>query len=283
MLWLMCLPGGLTARDSLRVMTFNIRFDNPGDGVNRWEARRPLVKDLISRLRPDLIGTQEGLQHQVTAIADDHPEFSWYGIGRDDGAAKGEYAAVYIRQSRFDVIGKGNFWLSETPESPGSIGWDAACPRLVTWVKLHDKQADKILFFFNTHFDHIGKTARRESVGMLLSKIKEIAPDMPQIVCGDFNLTPDTDLYKRLTAQDSAGAAVLFDTRTVSQHNPEGPAWSFHGFGKAADRPLLDYIFVNDRFNVTRHLTVDSQQSGLYPSDHLPVIADLEWPGKNIK
>ncbi len=267
--------------DPIRVMTFNIRFDNPEDGVNAWPRRRPLVKDILQIENPDLIGIQEALKHQVTQIAADLPGYAWIGVGRDDGDSAGEFAAVYYRISRFNLLRADNFWLSETPQEPGSTGWDAVCVRIVTWAALEDKQTTRKLFIFNTHFDHIGNRARKESVRLLKHKVRDVAGDNAFVITGDFNLTPTTDLYKELTAGQDTSGAILMDARQCALDEPQGPNWTFHGFGRSSDRPLVDYIFVNQNFDVNRHITLHSEEINPYPSDHLPVIVDLYWSEKN--
>jgi len=263
--------------DNICVMTFNVRFDNPDDGINAWPERRLLVKELLKRHQPDLIGLQEGLKHQITEIEQDLSGYAWTGVGRDDGQESGEYAAVFYRADRFEVIETNNFWLSETPEKPGSMGWDAACVRVVTWVKLHDNQANRTLFLFNTHFDHFGEEARQNSVSLLKKMISDITRNDAVIVTGDFNLTPDSDLYSRLTDAGQSGGLILRDTRSQTISEPVGPSWTFHGFGMTADRPRLDYIFINNKFTVNRHITIDSEFKDPYPSDHLPVMTLLSW------
>jgi len=261
----------------IRVITFNIRYDTPDDGKNAWPGRQKLVTEILHQQNPDLFGIQEALQHQVTQIAEDLPDYSWVGAGRDDGQSAGEFAAVFYRKSRFELGEKNHFWLSETPHKPGSHGWDAACVRIVTWAVFTDQQTGRQLFLFNTHFDHIGQIARKESVRLLKQMVGNIAQSNAVVITGDFNFTPASGLYQQLTDPDTTAGVALLDTRTVALNESEGPEWSFHGFGKASERPLLDYIFVNKHFGVDRHIILQSIAEDPYPSDHLPVIADLFW------
>jgi len=170
----------------ISVMTYNIRFNNPDDGPNAWPNRRQAVIELIRKYNPDLFGLQEALIDQIHEIHDGLGHYSWFGVGRDDGAVRGEFSPVFYRDGRYELLDGSTFWLSETPAVPGSMGWDAACPRVVTWVKLQDKSSGEILFFFNTHFDHMGDTARMESARSLMEKIKDIAGDYPVVVTGEF-------------------------------------------------------------------------------------------------
>ena len=261
----------------IRVITFNIRYDTPDDGKNAWPGRRKLVTDILHRQNPDLFGIQEALQHQVAQIAEDLPEYNWVGAGRDDGQSAGEFAAVFYRKSRFELVENNNFWLSETPHKPGSHGWDAACVRIVTWAAFTDRQTGRQLFLFNTHFDHIGQIAREESIRLLIQMVRNIAQSKAVVITGDFNFTPASGLYQQLTDPDTVTGVTLLDTRTGALNGTEGPEWSFHGFGKTPERPLLDYILVNKHFGIYRHIILQSIAVDPYPSDHLPVIADLYW------
>ncbi len=274
---LLDLVQGQTAQNNhIRVMTFNIRYDTPDDGINAWPERRILVTDILRRQNTDLFGIQEALQHQVAQIAEDLPEYGWVGAGRDDGQKAGEFAAIFYRKSRFELLDENNFWLSETPHKAGSLGWDAACVRIVTWGAFTDKQSGRRLFLFNTHFDHIGQIARKESVRLLKQMVRDIARNNAVVITGDFNFTPASDLYHQLTEPDTADM-VLLDSRIGAPNGSEGPEWSFHGFGKAPERLMLDYIFVSKHFGVNRHFILQSIAVDPYPSDHLPVIADLYW------
>ena len=153
-------------RDSastLRVMTYNIRVDTPDDGINRWNLRKQRVFNLIQHYQPDLIGVQEGLAHQVADLQGAFPFYNWYGVGRDDGNDKGEFSAIFYRADVFELRESGTFWLSETPDQPGSKGWDAALPRVCSWVKLKDRRNNQTIYHFNTHLDHAGQIAGRQS------------------------------------------------------------------------------------------------------------------------
>jgi len=154
-------------KPDINVMTFNIRYNNPNDGINQWENRKDNVCGIIKKYHADIVGVQEALFDQVTYIDDQFPKFEFIGVGRDDGKKSGEFSAIFYDSSRFKKINSDNFWLSETPEIPGSLGWDAACVRIVTWGQFRDLKTGKSLFVFNTHFDHLGKKARIESAHLL--------------------------------------------------------------------------------------------------------------------
>jgi endonuclease/exonuclease/phosphatase family metal-dependent hydrolase len=271
-----------SANASLRVMTFNIRLNTPADSANAWPHRKDMVASMIRFHRADLVGVQEALQDQMDDLTNLLPEFGWMGVGRDDGKAAGEYSAIFYLKERFAVLEQNTFWLSETPEISGSMGWDAACVRIVTWAKFQDRETGKAFYHFNTHFDHIGETARQESAKLLLRKIGEMTRGEPVVVSGDFNATEDSPVYKILTAE-SAGDAVanapslLRDARDVSAQPHHGPDWTFHGFEIVVDRPKLDYIFVSKDVQVERHGVLSDRWNGRYPSDHLPVLAELAF------
>lgn len=255
------------------VMTYNIRFNNPDDGPNAWPNRRQALIDLISNYDPDLFGVQEALIDQIHDINDGLGRYSWFGSGRDDGIAKGEFSAIYYRDERFELLDGATFWLSETPEIPGSMGWDAACPRVVTWVKLKDRNSGKVLFHFNTHFDHMGDTARLQSTTYLVEKIQEIAGDYPVIVTGDFNLRESEGPYSILTSESDD--FHLTDTRHKATF-AEGPAYTYIGFDFVGEPgEIIDYIFIRNFREVLSHQIITDNTDGVYPSDHLPVMVKI--------
>ncbi len=261
---------------SVNVMTFNIRYNNPNDGENAWPRRQELVANLVRFHEIDLLGVQEALKDQMDDLSQLLPELSWIGVGRDDGRTKGEFSAILFRQTRFTLLQQGTFWLSPTPELPGSIGWDAAITRVCTWGKFRDRNTGKIFLLFNTHFDHIGEKARGESAKLILKNLQALAPTEPIIVTGDFNANENSVVYQTLTASTNENSNFrLLDTHIISQLPHYGPLWTFHGFGAATERPMIDYIFVNHRVTVRRHGTIAEAIDGRYASDHLPVMTEL--------
>ena len=170
--------------------TFNLRMDTEKDGVNAWPNRKEMVKGLIRFHDFDIFGTQEGFKHMLDGIAE-LDGYAYIGAGRDDGEDAGEHSAIFYKTSRFDLLDKGNFWFSETPDVPGK-GWDATCcNRICSWGKFRDKESGKVFYFFNSHYDHQGKVARRESSKLLIARIKQIAgTDATVFATGDFNAVP---------------------------------------------------------------------------------------------
>lgn len=261
---------------SMRVMSFNIRFDNPDDGPDAWPHRKDFVASMFRFHNNDLVGIQEGLINQLEDLDEMLPEFDWVGIGRDAGDERGEFCAIYYRTDRFELIEDSTFWLSETPDVPGSQGWDAALPRIVTWARLLDKKNDRRFIVFNTHFDHRGQVARRNSSELILQKVDELSGGDPVIVMGDLNAVEEQDPYKVLADPELGPVRVeLFDGFYHSQHGHHGPASTWNGFDRIFPDRRIDYIFVNSNFSVIQHGILADIREGHFPSDHLPVVADL--------
>lgn len=260
-----------SGKAELKVMTFNVRFDNPADGQHNWKFRREAATRLIRSLQVDLLGTQEVLKNQLEDFLERLPEYGYIGVGREDGRTAGEYSAVFYLKERLLPVKSGNFWLSQTPEIPGSRGWDAACERIVTWAIFREKRSGQKLAFFNTHFDHVGQEARRQSAGLLLNKIKELAGNLPVIVSGDFNATPDSEPVRILLE-----SGFLVDSRS-SAVAVAGPSWSFHGFGRVPEeqRQLIDFIFISPNYRVLEYQNIFEEIGNTYYSDHNPVLLRL--------
>lgn len=168
----------------IRAMTFNIRLDTAADGPNAWPHRQDMVADLIRYEAPDVVGLQEVLLHQKEMLEGALADYSFVGVGRDDGAETGEFSPLGWRTDRFDLVDSGTFWLSPTPELPGK-GWDAAYPRIATWAMLRDRGSGQLIRVLNTHFDHVGFRAKLESAAALAQWVGR--ENMPTIVLGDFN------------------------------------------------------------------------------------------------
>jgi endonuclease/exonuclease/phosphatase family metal-dependent hydrolase len=267
---------GFPGKAPLRIMSFNIRYNNTEDGENAWPNRKELVVSMIRSYKVDIVGLQEALKDQIDFLIHELTEFAWFGVGRDDGKEMGEYTAVLFRRDRLQLVDSATFWLSESPEAPG-LGWDAVCNRTVTWGFFLDKHAGTSFYLFNTHFDHQGEKARKESALLLLSQLDVIADNEPVIVTGDFNATPSSSVYETLTqTSDFQEGVTLLDTRKVSRNNPYGPNGTFTGFDiNTSPSGPIDYIFVNGRVEVLSHATLSDTFNGRYPSDHMPVLAEV--------
>lgn len=262
----------------IRVLTYNIRYDNPADGENGWKHRRDEMARFVAAEKFDLAGLQEVLIGQARDLEERLPAFNWYGVGRDDGKNKGELSPIFYAKERFERVEAGTFWLSAMPDNPGSKGWDAALPRICSWVKLRDRQSGREFHAFNTHFDHQGELARKRSATLLRAKIPQIAGTGPAILTGDFNCTATEDPYKMLTSgQDSGGDRAtppLKDAQFVSEARPSGPDSTWNGFQEIVPGRKIDFIFVQQA-RVQSHGVLDPRTSGRFLSDHLPVVSEV--------
>lgn len=182
----------------LRVMSFNIRYGTASDGEDHWEKRRELLFTTIEAFKPDLLGTQEVLAFQADELKKRLKGYGFVGAGRDDGKGEGEMTPIYFRTDRFEKLDEGHFWLSETPETPGSKSWDTSLPRVASWVKLREKASKREFYFLNTHFDHRGRTARLESAKLVRKRLAALPGDSPIVVTGDFNSGEGSEPYQAL-------------------------------------------------------------------------------------
>ena len=259
----------------LRWGTFNIRLKNTGDDKEGygWDVRRDRVADYVKAKQLDIVGMQEVLQPQLEDLIARLPEYDYVGVGRTDGKTKGEYSPVFYRKDKFEVLDKGNFWLSETPDVPGSKGWDAALERIASYVKLKDKASGKIFMAVNTHFDHVGTTARKESAKLIMQKIQQIVGDRPAVVTGDFNITEQDEAYTTMVSN----AFRMNDAYHMTGHHT-GTCYTFHGFCKIS--PLkcekIDFIFITPGVKVN-HTHIEVPDPAAMLSDHNPHWADLEF------
>lgn len=253
----------------INVMTFNIRLDTPNDGLNQWNYRKDKVADLHFFYDVDICGMQEVLYSQIKDLSELLPGWAYAGKGRDDGETGGEFSPVFYKKDKFEHLLSNTFWLSTNPEIPGK-SWDAAINRVVTWVKLRDKSSGKEFFVFNTHFDHIGKEARKESALLLSKKISQLAGNLPVILTGDFNSTPDDQPYAILNAD-------LSDSRNITLTPSFGPESTFNGFAQSEfENMRIDYIFVSKGIKVLKYATLSHTWGGRFASDHHPVLTQIQ-------
>jgi endonuclease/exonuclease/phosphatase family metal-dependent hydrolase len=265
---LLLIPVTLISQE-MNIISFNIRYNTPNDGINAWPNRIEMVTGLLRFHEADIFGLQEALHGQILDIHKELPEYEWFGVGRDDGEKGGEFSPIFYKKSEFILIKNGTFWLSETPEKP-SKGWDAALNRIVTWGHFQSKVTGKQFLVLNTHFDHIGKEARKNSATLIRQQVQEMTKDknLPVVVTGDLNLTPESEpvvLLKR----------YLKDSREVSEEPPYGPVGTFNGFKIDADLSSnrIDYIFVRGEISVLKYAALSDFKEHRFPSDHLPVFA----------
>lgn len=267
----------LLAQD-LRIMSFNIRYDSPQDAQegNGWEARKNHVAQTIDYFQTDLCGLQEALHHQILDLLSKLPHYHYIGVGRDDGQLAGEFSPILYQKQKFMILDSGHFWLSETPSIPGK-GWDAiCCNRIVTWAKMRDIKYNQEFYFFNTHFDHQGIRARRESARLLIAQIQQICGNHPVLVTGDFNAGLQDEPILLLSGKEERG--FLQNTLYISQKPHFGPRGTFNGWNPhSKEDRTIDHIFTRGSWQVLDHATLALVWEGRLASDHFAVLATLQW------
>ncbi|MEO1995727.1 MAG: endonuclease/exonuclease/phosphatase family protein [Planctomycetaceae bacterium] len=266
---------------SVKVMSWNIRYDNPRDGVNAWGRRKDWVAQIINAEQVDIVGAQEVLSRQFDFLSQKLPEMSVYGVGRDDAKKRGEFAPIFFRKERFELLAKSTFWLSPTPEKPGSRGWDAAITRIASWVKLRDRRTSATFYAVNTRYDHRGPDARAQSSRLLIRRLNEQFQDHPVVLTGDFNTLPGTRPYNTLVTADPQKRRFFRDAFKITQQRPQGPNSTWNGFRAVVPNRRIDFGFVTGTIGVRQLKVLNQQRDGRFPSDHLPVVTVIEFPGKS--
>ena len=267
-------PSSAQTKDAtaLRVMSFNIRYGTANDGKDVWMNRRELVVQTIKTFKPDLLGTQETLPFQASYIYEQLPDYTYIGWSRDD-SKNGEQCGIFVRSERFEIQESGQFWLSESPDEKFSKSWDSSLPRVVTWTRLKDKLAnDRELLFANTHFDHRGEEARKQSGILLRGRLSEMVPKLPIIVTGDFNCDQESEPYQELLKEN-----VLRDSFRTIHPNRGDDEGTFHGFSGKPGAARIDWILATESFKATAATIDRTNADGRYPSDHFPVSAVFQW------
>ena len=259
-----------TYGQEVKVLSYNIKYDNVHDTVNNWNDRKEAMVELLNYYEPGIIGMQEVLDHQLTYLDENLSDYTFIGVGRDDGKKKGEYSPILYNTKKYTLLKNETFWLSETPHEI-SVGWDASMERICTYGVFVDIESGKQFMVFNTHFDHIGTVAREKSAELIVTKIKEINSNkLPVVLMGDLNLSPNETPIKFLQG-------ALTDGQSITKKPFYGPTGSFSGFDH--NRVLnnrIDYIFV-ENFKVLEYIHIDDRmENNKHISDHLPVFANLE-------
>lgn len=250
----------------IRILTWNIRFDNKADSLDQWNNRKEDLVKIVKSAKPDFFGIQEGLYHQVEYLGNQLKSYKWIGVGRDDGVKGGEYTALYYNARKWRPVNTSQFWLSETPHLV-SRGWDAACHRVTTFGIFTNSKKDTIVVY-NTHFDHMGEVARKNSVDQVNDLLME--SKFPKILIGDFNFNPSSTLYKSITTKWT-------DSRVVARKTDIAPEGTFNGF-KVNEVPKnrIDYIFTDENWKVNKYTSKTQwTKRKRHVSDHNMVLADL--------
>lgn len=253
--------------DTLSIMSFNIRYDNPEDGENSWQNRKEACVRMIRTIKPDVFGIQEGLDNQVEDLETLLHEYHRQGEGRSPGEDSNEYAAIFYLKDKFEFLAGNTFWLSETPDSI-SRGWDARYNRVATWVHLKDKSRGKTFLYFNTHLDHKGEVARIESTRLIVDKLKEVNKDSVAVfLSGDFNALPNDPLFAPVKA-------YMKDVRM--EVNPADSTQTTNGWGKEPQYKVIDYIFF--KYAEPIGYKVITEDYGVpYISDHYPILGTFKY------
>ncbi|MGE5424139.1 MAG: endonuclease/exonuclease/phosphatase family protein, partial [Syntrophothermus sp.] len=262
------------AAQPVKVMTFNIRYDNPGDSIYSWKERKEKVFRMLRLEKLALIGMQEVLKNQAEDLLTTFPQYKMTGVGRDDGREKGEYAPIFYDTVLFKKVDGSTFWLSQTPTLPGSRSWNSACTRIVTWAKFQQKNG-RDFYFFNTHFDHMSSWAREESARMVIRAIDSIVRGSLVILTGDFNETDTSKMYRILTTKLAKAASFI-----KIPSDDSDPEYTFIGFPFHPEKGNeIDFVFVNKDADAVVHYyhSVNYNENGLFPSDHLPVVTGIQF------
>lgn len=261
----------LSATAQVEVMSYNIKYANENDGENSWSKRKKHITNQLKFYEPHILGLQEAVLEQLVHFKENLPQYKFLGVAREDGKQKGEFTAIFYDTTRFAALEHNTFWLSETPAIV-SVGWDAALPRICTYLKLKQKDTGKEFWVFNTHFDHMGENARLESSKLILQKIDEVnIEDLPVVLMGDFNLEPEAEGIKLLSEE-------MNDSKKVCRNVCFGPEGTFNGyeFDKPATR-RIDYIFTSKgNLEVLKYGVLTDSKDLRYPSDHFPVLVQLQ-------
>lgn len=264
-------PHFLLAQQEIKVMSYNIRLDVKNDGENWWEVRKDKVAALMNYYEADFIGGQEVQHHQLQYLLSKLTTYSFVGVGRDDGKEAGEYSCIFYRKDKYKVLKQSTFWLSPSPDSVGK-GWDAAYNRVCSYGLFKDKKTKKKFWVFNAHLDHIGKQARLESVKLITKKVNEVLlqNNLPVIITGDFNSKPNEEPAQYMST-------VFLNARNICTTQPYGSedTWNGFQFDKKPDG-CIDYIFVNNKMEVSKFATITDSYDKKYPSDHFPILATLK-------
>jgi len=258
--------------NKLCVMTFNLRYAST-NVPNAWTDRRPVMRDCLSKLAPDLIGTQEGLYQQLKDIEADLPGYAWLGTGRD-GGSRGEFMAIFYRKERFDPIEYDHFWLSDTPNVIGSSTWGHSNRRMVTWIRFRDRANGREFYFWNTHLDHQVQPAREKAATLIRERVQALKTQLPLLLVGDFNAAAGQNkAYEILTQEE-----FFIDSWPNARERRNEGISTFHDFKGPRAGPRIDWILLRGGGFETEAIEIATcSRNTQFPSDHFPVVAWLKW------
>lgn len=268
--FLLAAPAQASTNGTICLMSYNLRYASTSS-PNAWPDRRPLMVELIHRVSPDLIGTQEGLYGQLQDLATDLPEYDWVGTGRD-GGNRGEFMAIFYRKAKFQTLQTNHFWLSDTPEIPGSSTWGNSNRRMVTWIKLLDPSTQREFYFFNTHFDHQVQLAREKSAHLVRERVTALNTSLPVLLSGDFNAGAGNPVHG-LLVDDGFFKDSWFQAKV---RRGEGLG-TFNGFKAIPqNNTRIDWILTRGQVSVEASEIITFSKDGHFPSDHCPLVAWLQ-------
>lgn len=282
MLGIGLLASASAAEMKLTFVSYNIRYETTEDRYWRaWPARLHRLIETVRRMNPDVMGVQEALHSQVADMRLSLPDYDFYGFGRDDGKTRGEYSGIFYRRSRFtaDLSDAGMFWLSATPEVPGSKTWGNEIPRITTWIHLRDQTTQRGFTVFNTHWDHRHQGSRVEAASLIARRIdaRKSARE-PVVLLGDFNATEGNPAVDHLAGRKPGWTHALLDTyHTLYPQVKERRTlhfWQNHTSGWAK----VDHILVSPPCQVKAAAILYPPKGEMPASDHYPVSTTIVWP-----
>lgn len=266
---------GHPAAEPVKVLTFNLRYANPGDlGARAWANRRDAAAALIRREAADFTNVQEALRPMLDDLKPRVPGYGEVGVGREDGKQQGEYSAILYRQDAWTVEASGTFWLSDTPEVTASSTWGNKVTRICTWGRFKNKASGRLIHVFNAHFDHQSQPARLQAATLVLRRMAALGAEASVIFTGDLNATPENPAIVTLCH----GTPKLADVwQTLNPKLPATESGTFHDFSGARNHDRIDYVFATAALTPVAAEILHDAKDGNYPSDHFPVRAVLEW------
>ncbi len=267
----------------LRVMSFNLRYGTANDGDNSWPLRRELLFRVIRDYGPDVLGSQEVLRFQLDELREALPPYGEVGVGRDDGKAAGEYAAILYRTDHLRLLDHGTYWLSDTPGDPGSASWGNTIPRICTWARFADTESGIAFYVYNLHLDHQSQPSRERSVELLTEHISSREHSDPFVVTGDFNAGESNAAMRYLRGEvaraheESTEAPQSLGMRDSFRvlHPEQTEVGTFNGFDGITSGEKIDAVLMSGEWEVRQAEIIRAEEDLRYPSDHFPVVATL--------